>query len=65
MADHRLSTFSRVLATSVATGAISLGLSTLAHAQSQQELPEIVIESAGLTPAEGDKTGSAYSVITG
>ncbi|MEJ2226693.1 MAG: TonB-dependent receptor [Alphaproteobacteria bacterium] len=65
MAYQRLSTFSRVLAASVATGAISLGLSTLAHAQSQQELPEIVIESAGLTPAEGDKTGSAYSVITG
>lgn len=65
MAYKRLSTFPRVFATSVAAGALSFGLSSSAYAQSQQELSTIVVESAGLTPAAGDETGSAYSVITG
>ncbi len=65
MALQKLSSFSYALATSVAVGALGFGLSTFAHAQSNQELPEIVVESAGLAPAAGDETGSVHSVITG
>jgi vitamin B12 transporter len=57
--------FTRILAVSTATGALAIGLSAPAHAQAYQDLPGVVIESAGLAPAEGEKTGSAFSVITG
>lgn len=57
--------FTRILAVSTATGALAIGLSAPAHAQTYQDLPGVVIESAGLVPAEGDETGSAYSVVTG